>query len=186
MADDFAVEIDLSQAGRNAEAARDLLLALRARYDLSGWEYTRSVRIAPLERSHSHPVLTLNTRHLAADPGSEDAFLSVYLHEQIHWALSVHRKDEMARAISSFKAAYPGFHCGAPETADNEQSTYRHLAVNWLEIVATSEFVGRQRAEAAARRSPAYSRIYQTVIDDRDRIEMILTAAGVFPLPSSR
>lgn len=186
VADYFTVEIDLAQSRRHAEAARDLLLALRARYDLSGWEYTRSVRIAPLERSHSHPVLTLNTRHLASDPDGRDTFLSVYLHEQIHWALSIHRKEETARAIGSFKAAYPGFHSGPPETADNEQSTYLHLAVNWLEIMAAGEIFGRERAEAVARRSHVYSRIYKTAIDDHHRIEMILTEEGVLPLPTAK
>ena len=90
---DFNVEIDLETAQRDAEAARDLLRGLRERYDLSDWEYTHTVRIAPLEVPHSHPVLTLN----AMDVRDEDAFLSTYLHEQIHWGLDLHREDETAR-----------------------------------------------------------------------------------------
>lgn len=186
MVDDFTVEIDLAQAQRNAEAARNLLLVLRARYDLSGWEYTRAVRIAPMERPHSHPVLTLSTRHLTAGPGGEDSFLSVYLHEQIHWALYVRCKEETVRAMDEFRKHYPDLHTDGPETARNEKSTYLHLAVNWLEIAATAEFIGRERAEAVARRSYVYSRIYRVVIDENDGIERILTESGVLPLPSAR
>lgn len=184
MAGGIAVEIDLSQVRGHAEAARNLLLDLRARYDLSRWEYTRIIRIAPYERSQSHPVLTLNLRHLVAGGRDEDAFLSEYLHEQVHWALVIHREDETARAIDRFRAAYPELHSGRPETADNEGSTYLHLAVNWLEISATAEFLGRERAEAVASGSRIYSRIYRTVIDDHDEIETIMTEAGLLPLPS--
>lgn len=48
-ADEYSIEIDLSKAQRSAEKAREMLLSIRIRYDLSRREYTKSVRIAPLE-----------------------------------------------------------------------------------------------------------------------------------------
>ena len=176
---EFNVDTDLETAQRQAEAARDLLRGLREQYDLSGWEFTRTVRIAPLEVPHSHPVLTLNPLHIA----DEDAFLSTYLHEQIHWGLDLHREDETARAITRLRASYPDAHRGLPETGGDEHTTYLHFVVNWLEIFATAEFIGLERAEAAARRAPIYTRIYRTVIDDYETIVAILREVGVQPLP---
>ena len=175
----FRVEIDLETAQRTAKEARDLLLELRERYDLSKWEYTRTVRVAPLERSHSHPVLTLNVYH-ARD---EDAFLSTYLHEQIHWGLDLHREEETTHAMAQLRATYPDAHRGLPETGDDEYTTYLHLVVNWLGILATAEFIGRERAEAVARRASTYSWIYRTTIDDWETIETTLREVGVLPLP---
>ena len=177
--DEFKVEIDLETAQRDAQAARALLRGLRERYDLSRWEYTRTVRIAPLEVPHSHPVLTLN----AKDIRDEDAFLSTYLHEQVPWGLDLHREDETAHAIARLRAIYPDAHRSLPETGDDEHTTYLHLVVNWLEIFTTAEFIGRERAEAVARRAPVYTRIYRTVIDDYETIGAMLRDVGVQPLP---
>ena len=177
--DEFRVDIDLETAQRSATEARDRLLELRERYDLSRWEYARTVRIAPTERAHSHPVLTLNGFHNA----DEDAFLSTYLHEQIHWGLDLHREEETERAIEKLRDAYPDAHRGLPETGDDEYTTYLHLVVNWLEIFAAAEFIGRERAVAVARRSHVYSWIYRTTMDDWETIETVLREVGVLPLP---
>lgn len=179
------IEIDLSEARRGAEAARDLLLALRARYDLSRWEYTDKIRIAPLERPHSHPVLTLNSRYVLQTEPDEDAFLCCYLHEQIHWGLTLYRANETTIAVERFRELYPDAHTGPPDTAADEYSTYLHLAVNWLEIEAATEFIGRPRTESVARRSMHYKWMYAAVMDDRDQVREILRSTNVLPLPSA-
>ena len=173
------VELDLETARRDAEAARQLLRRLRERHDLWQWEYTRKVRIAPLEVPHSHPVLTLNAR----DVRDEDAFLSTYLHEQIHWGLDLHREDETARAIARLRDVYPDAHRGLPETGADEYTTYLHFVVNWVEVFATAGFIGRERAEAAVRRARVYTSIYRTIVEDRETIEATLREVGILPLP---
>jgi len=77
---DLEITLDLETVRRSAERVRDMLTGLRRRFDLSGFEYSTRVRIAPLEIPHSHPVITLNT--FASD---ELGVLSTYLHEQMHW-----------------------------------------------------------------------------------------------------
>ncbi len=177
------IEIDLSEARRGAEAARDLLLDLRARHDLSKWEYTDNIRIAPNERPHSHPVLTLNSRYVLQAEPDEDAFLCCYLHEQIHWGLTLHRLSETTIAVERFREVYPDAHTGPPDTAADQYSTYLHLAVNWLEIEAATEFIGRSRTESVARKSIHYKWMYATVMEDRRRIEDILRSTNVLPFP---
>jgi hypothetical protein len=51
-----------------------------ASYDLSRYTFTRAVVIDEKAIPHSHPMLTLQTRHL----GSDDLLLSAYVHEQLH------------------------------------------------------------------------------------------------------
>lgn len=63
------------------EQAREQLLRLMERYDLRRWQFTDAVRIETGVIPHSHPMLTLNTRHLDDDHTA----LSVYIPEQLHW-----------------------------------------------------------------------------------------------------
>jgi len=89
-------------------------------------------------------------------------------------------------SITRLRAIYPDAHRGFPETGDDEYTTYLHFVVNWLEIFATAEFAGRERAEAVARRVPVYTGIYRTTIDDRQAIGTILREVGLLPLPPAR
>ena len=177
--EDFLIEIDLELGQQRADAARRLLVNLRDQHDLTSWEYTPKVRIAPFEVPHSHPVLTLNAR-LVED---EDAFLATYLHEQIHWALALHREEETDLAVERLKVLYPDAHTAFPETTQNEYSTYLHLVVNYLELMVISEIIGRERAESQTQRRRVYTWIYRVVLDDWDDIETVLKATEVLPLP---
>jgi len=77
---DLEVMLELETVRRAAERVREMLSGLRRRFDLGPFEYSKRVRIAPLEIPHSHPIITLNT--FASD---ELGVLSTYLHEQMHW-----------------------------------------------------------------------------------------------------
>ena len=177
----YSIEIDLSEAQRTAEKAREMLLSIQTTYDLSRWEYTKSVRIAPLEMSHSHPVLTLNSLYARDD--ASDVFLCVYLHEQVHWALDLHRDCQTNNAIDAFRAHYPKAHSGPPATAADDYSTYLHLVVNYLEIEAATEYLGQERAEELALNYPFYRWMYRTVVEERDYVKGVLEDTGVLPLP---
>jgi hypothetical protein len=76
----LTISVDFAAVRDSAERVRGMLLDMRARFDLSPFEYTRQVRIAPTEIPHSHPVLTLNT-WVRDDLG----LLLMYVHEQMHW-----------------------------------------------------------------------------------------------------
>ena len=71
---------------------------------------------------------------------------------------------------------------GAPVRRGGHPSL-TELARRLEDHLATAEFIGLERAEAAARRAPVYTRIYRTVIDDYETIEAILREVGVQPLP---
>ena len=146
----FRIDVDLDHARREGERVRDMLPALRRRHDLSRFEYTRIVRIVPGGDTFSHPMLTLGNRF--AD--NEDLLLSTYLHEQMHWYLwhlGTPERDPVAPFFDELVRRYPEAPTELPDGARNYEATYLHLVINWLEVAATSELIGRERACARCR-----------------------------------
>ena len=179
--DDIAIEIDLASVQRAAARVRDMLTGLRQRYDLARLEYTRRVRIAPTEMPHSHPVLTLNTSFVR----DEVALLSAYLHEQLHWYLtwySKSRPSEWETLFAQLRARYPQVPAASAGGAQDEFSTYLHLVVNWCEVEAASQFVGRDAAVEHVGRLPFYRWIYRTVLADWDELGALYRETGVVPM----
>jgi hypothetical protein len=169
--------IDLSSTQKGAEKVRDCLIALRQRYDLSRFEYTQHVRIAPHEIPHSHPVLTLNIQLY-----NPDEILSEYLHEQMHWYETMLGIDEKSPVIAELKRRYPQAPIDFPEGANDEFSTYLHLLVNWLEIETASQFLTREREEQIVRNKRHYRWIYRTVLSDWRSLEQLFREQGQVPI----
>jgi hypothetical protein len=182
--DGLRIDVDLEHARREGERVRATLEALRRRHELSRFEYTRIVRIIPGGDTFSHPILTLGNRF--AD--NEDLLLSTYLHEQMHWYLwylETPERDPVAPFFDELVRRYPDAPTELPDGARNYQSTYLHLVVNWLEIAATSEFIGRVRACAVADAQRTYRWIYKTVLKDWDLLGELYERHGLVPIRSA-
>ncbi|WP_148663623.1 hypothetical protein [Bosea vaviloviae] len=174
------VTIDLSETQRVSERIRTMLLSLRAEHDLAPCEYTRRVRIAPGEISHSHPVLTLNTM-----VREESALLSLYLHEQMHWYVTWYshaHHDGWKTIWAALLDRYPNVPVVFPEGAHSAQSSYLHLIVNWLEIEATAGFLGREKAVEIAAKNFVYSGLYRIVLADWDALATLYGDHGLTPI----
>ncbi len=178
---DIHIDIDLEHAQREAARVRGMLEALRRRHDLTRYEYTKVVRIAPGAATVANPVLTLGNRF--AD--SEDLLLSTYLHEQMHWYLwhlGTPERDMVAPFYDELVRRYPDAPISLPDGARNYEATYSHLVVNWLEIAVTSEFIGRERAFSIARAQRSYRWIYRTVVKDWDALGELYERHGIVPI----
>lgn len=167
------------KTGTSAEAkGRKQLHRLVSVYDLEPWLFTREVVVESGAIPHSHPVLTLNTRHLDDDLMQ----LSTFLHEEIHWFL-VAREEATKRAVKSLRRMFPN----PPEYGvigtRSEQSTYRHLIVNWLELDAMTQLVGEDRARSVLSRKDYYEWIYARVFDQTEEIEGVLVEQQLVILP---
>jgi len=136
------IEISLKNSSRQESQTRDQLQRLVKTYDLSMWIFTKSILIDEKAIPHSHPTLTLNTRYLKDD----DLLLSTFVHEQLHWFL-VQRDKETKEAMKDLRALFPKVPAGLPDGAGDEESTYLHLLVNYLEYRADSELLGELRAK---------------------------------------
>jgi hypothetical protein len=178
------IDVDLEHARREGERVRDLLAALRRRHDLARFEYTTVVRIVPGGDTFAHPVLTLGNRFTE----NEDILLSTYLHEQMHWYLwhlGTPERDMVAPFFDELVRRYPQAPITLPDGARNYESTYLHLVVNWLEVAATSELIGRPRAFALAEAQYTYRWIYRTVVRDWDALGELYERHGLVPIRSA-
>lgn len=174
----MTVELFLVTNSKREAKTRDLLLTLLRRYDLSKWQFTNQVRIEEGSRPHSHPVLTLNTRH------SDDAILlATYLHEQIHWFVEA-GKEKAVQAMEDLRRLYRSVAVGAPMGGQDEFSTYLHFIVCYLEYVALIELLGYSEAERVMNflRKDHYTEIYSMVIRDFDQIGEVVKHHDLMPM----
>jgi hypothetical protein len=135
----------------NTESERETrqrLLDLFKKYpDLEKWTFTENLVIRDDGFSHSYPELTLATNQLVARNDQE--FISIYVHENLHVFLSLHPKNFYA-TIADLRISYPnvpigrvnGVHLGGRD----EESTYIHLIVGYLEYMAMMQLFGKESA----------------------------------------
>jgi hypothetical protein len=152
-------------------ATKTQLERLIAAHDLSQWTFTHEIVIDEKSIPHSHPVLTLHTRHLKQD----DELLSTYLHEQLHWFLTRHSAETKA-AEQDLTKLYPKVPVGYPDGANDTESTYLHLLVCQLEQQADRAVLGDERTEEVMQfwAGDHYRWVYRTVLQDEAKIEDIL------------
>jgi hypothetical protein len=174
------VELDVSLAhGSEAEQRTKLQLqALLTKHDLSRWIYTRRIAIEARAIPHSHPTLTLNTRHL----DRSDLLLSTFVHEQMHWFLAQRERDASA-AMDELRAMFPKIPVGFPEGSSDEEGNYEHLIVIYLEYQADQALLGEPGARAVMDfwSHDHYTWLYRTVLDDGPRIAAVVRKHGLLP-----
>lgn len=161
------VEISLKNQSKSEEQTRERLQKLLGQYDLSKWLFTRKVMVEDGVIPHSHPILTMNTRE------DGDVLLATFVHEQIHWFLDDH-DAQTEQAKTELRAIYPKVPVGPPNGARNEESSYLHLIVTWLEYEAMRELVGPARARTVFEAKRYYRWIYQTVLSDGPKIKAVI------------
>lgn len=169
-----AISIELASGTALEKAGKAQLERILARYDLEGLIFTTRVRIESRVIPHSHPVLTLNTRHLDDD----ELQLATFLHEQVHWYCS--GKEELVdAAIVDLKSLYPEVPVGFPESARDEYSVYLHLIVNLFELDALGRVLGPEKARAVIGRKDYYLWIYDKILREQEKIRPILQKHGL-------
>ena len=167
------LDVSLAHGDQRELATRDQLLGLLARYQLTPWLFTRTVRIDRTEIPHSHPVLTLHTQHL----GDDDALLSTFIHEEFHW-LANDRQAAVARATARFRTLYPEVPAREAGGARDDRSTYLHLVVCDLELQGLTRLVGAERARRTLAGMNHYQWIYDKVLHD-PRVREVNQAEGL-------
>lgn len=170
-ADSLEFHITVERDSERERATADQLRRILREHDVARWIYTRRIHVDERSIPHSHPVLTVHTRHL----GSEHGLLATFLHEQFHWLED--GNDNFRQAMSAFAEAYPNAPAGGPEGARDLESTYRHLLVCDLELQAMTKLVGENRAREILGASRHYIWIYDRVLHD-PQVRQIVTAHG--------
>jgi hypothetical protein len=178
-----SVNIKLKNGSDAERQTKVQLERLLQSYDLTGYTFTREVIIDERSIPHSHPVLTLHTRHL----NSDDQLLSTYVHEQLHWYLAEHDEETQA-AEAELRNLYPKVPVGYPDGAQDEESTYFHLIDCYLEMQADRHLLGQQRAADVMKfwAGDHYRWIYKTVVKDEMRIAEIVRREHLEPNANQR
>ena len=154
------------------------LQRLAEHYDLSPWLFTHTIRIDEQTIPHSHPVLTLHTRHLKDD----ELLVSTFVHEELHWFIEQHRKDADA-AIVDLKRSYAVIPVGYPQGSADEDGNYEHLLVIYLEYRADRSLLGELRAREVMDfwAQDHYTWLYQAVLDHPTEIGAVVRRHGLIP-----
>jgi hypothetical protein len=141
-----------------AKALRDLIRT----HDVGPWILTRKILIDERQIPHSHPVLTIHTRHI----GAQRELLSTFIHEQLHWLEEKPWLDDFQAAMTEFERLFPVVPSSADGGARDKQSTYRHLLVCDMELQALSTLIGRTAARDTLAQATHYEWIYDKVLSD--------------------
>ncbi len=156
------IKITLKNNTRAEQDTKVQLERLLKSYDLSKWIFTRSILIDEKEIPHSHPVLTLSARHVRDD----ELLLSTFVHEQIHWFV-IQDQKVLGAVLDDIKKKFPTIPTAPGEGARDEDSTYLHLAVCYLEYRAVRELMGELKAKQIMDfwATDHYKWIYRTIRD---------------------
>jgi len=172
------LEIALKHGTPDEARTRDQLQRLFVAYDLSPWFYTKSVVIDERAIPFSHPVLTLHTRHAKDD----ELLVSTFLHEQLHWFLA-ERREATELAIAALRKLFPTVPAGGTAGARDEDSTYLHLLVCYLEQQADIRVLGELKTKQVMDfwATDHYTWVYQTVISRSRDIGEIMRERKLIP-----
>lgn len=169
--------IELMNHDDKEQRTKDQLLRLIDSHDLSALFFTKKIRIKSGFDviPHSHPVLTLNTRHLNDD----DLLLGTFIHEQLHWYLEDHpSKQDIYWDLQSM---YPDIPYQFPQGSGGEMDTRYHILIGHLEYQILKQLIGELKAFQAIIfwRQDHYHWIYQTVLEDGRKLETLAKSHNI-------
>ena len=157
---------------REAIMAKELRDLIRT-HDVSPWILTRKILIDEERIPHSHPVLTIHTRHI----GEELELLSTFVHEQLHWLEEEPWLEDFQAAMTDFEGLFPVVPSSANGGARDEQSTYRHLLVCDMELLALTTLIGQTAARQTLAEITHYEWVYDKVLND-PRVRKVTLSHG--------
>jgi hypothetical protein len=181
------LQIKLANSTPAEQQTKTQLERLMQTYDLTKWVATRVVVIdEKTSIPHSHPVLTLNTRHIKDD----ELLLSTFVHENMHWFV-IREDGRIEAAVKEFRTMFPKVPVSGPEGARDENSTYTHIAVCYLEYRALRELMGELKAKQVIEfwATDHYTWIYKTVLERTRDIGNVMFKHNLIPdvvKPSSK
>jgi hypothetical protein len=168
--------ITLAHGSPAERRTKDQLERLMAAHDLRPWQFTANVIIDHSAIPHSHPTLTLHTRHQRDD----ELLLSTFVHEQLHWYLAQH-DSATSVAMQELRRRFPTVPVGYPQGSSDEEANYAHLIITWLEFQANQYLLGELRAQqvTAFWATDHYTSIYRAVLDRGAEIGAVVQASGL-------
>ena len=173
------IDIQLKKHDTLEIHTKNQLMKLISSYDIGRWIYTRQVIIESGYQinPHSHPILTLSTRHLKDD----DLLLSTFIHEQLHWFVTGHQSKE--DVLVQLKSLFPHPKIDFPDGSGGETDTYFHILICHLEYRALKEILGEMKAYQIMCfwQKDHYRWVYKTVLDDQFKLDELIRKYKIQP-----
>ena len=158
---DTDLDVRLANGTADEVDAAVRLRSLVGRWDLTKWLYTTTVLIDGASgQTFSHPVLTLQPSDI---PGDDHTGLSIFLHEQMHWAAQTLRGT--SAAIVEARQAFPSPPAHDAGGARDPESTWLHFVVCALHLGALAEVLGEETARAVVGGHGFYRWIHATILE---------------------
>ena len=162
---------------KSSALAKQNLLQLTQVYELSPFIYTKNIRIQSDVTSHSHLVITLNTKN-ADNPKK---LLSQFLHEQLHWWTQMNHANAQL-AMNDLKKYFPEVPVKKGETAE---STYLHLIICFLEYKALGFYIGEKDSKKIINefknKDKIYPWVYTQVLNKEKTINWAVKKNKILP-----
>lgn len=151
---------------------KEQLQRLVKTYTLNKWLFTSKIIIdSDLQTApHSHPTLTLNTRHIKDD----ELLLATFIHEQLHWFISGHASKNLI--LSDLMSMYPVASKQFHEQIEWHTGTYFHIIICYLEYKIVKGLLGELKAYQVIDfwQTDHYQSIYRIVIEDQKVLEALV------------
>jgi hypothetical protein len=138
-------------------------------YDLIKYIRCNEVIIEQGATGKAYPIIRLS----AWRADSEEGLLAQFLHEQFHW-IAEGKVEEMRNAMSEVKDIFPNAPIDKPEGGGSEKSTYTHLIVCRLELLALGKILGEEKALKIVSGNRNYTWIRKMVIERGSEIDPII------------
>ncbi|MCA1558205.1 MAG: hypothetical protein LC731_06665 [Acidobacteria bacterium] len=116
-------------------------------------------------------------------PFNHELLLSTFVHEQLHWYLG-ERPKETEAAYKELKSIFPKVPVGFPEGARDEESTYKHILVCYLEYQAVRGLLGELKSRQVMEfwATDHYTWIYRTVLEREREIGSLMRKHKLLPV----
>lgn len=163
------VSIALKNGNEAEQGTKAMLQEILSTYELDKYIRCNEVIVEQGASGKAFPHIRLS----AWKPGGEVGLLAQFVHEQFHW-IEKGKEDRMIQAMDELKTIFPNAPIDKPEGGGSEKSTYCHLIVCRLELVALSKIFGQEKASSIVLRNPNYTWIRRMVIERGVEIDPII------------
>jgi len=162
------ISIILKNNTERERVAKELLELILNKYQLDKWILCKDVIIEQDATGKAFPVI-----RLSAWKDNEGGMLAQFLHEQIHW-IEKDKEEQIKNAIDELKQIFPGAPIDKPEGGGSESSTYKHLIVCRLELLALNDLLGEEVANKIVSGNNNYTWIRKMVMEKGHKIDTII------------
>jgi hypothetical protein len=163
------ISINLRNNNEIEQGTKIMLERILDQYELDKYIRCNEVIIEKGASGKAFPIIRLS----AWKSGSEESLLAQFVHEQFHW-IEKGKEGQMIQAVGELKTLFPDAPIAKPEGGGSEKSTYCHLIICRLELLALTKILSEEKALSIVSGNTNYTWIRKIVIERGQEIDQII------------